>query len=114
MHKIYDQYFAGSISSFQSHKVQIVGHTSVYQNLSDMPCYRCLYPDLPSTSQTCLDSGVLGSVTGLIGTMLATECIKLICNIGEQFISKLMLIDLKTYQFRVIKINKDKECKHCG
>ena len=79
-----------------------------------MPCYRCLYPDLPSTSQTCLDSGVLGSVTGLIGTMLATECIKLICNIGEQFISKLMLIDLKTYQFRVIKINKDKECKHCG
>ena len=59
-------------------------------------------------------SGILGSVTGLVGTMLATECIKLICNIGDNFGSKLMLIDMKNYEFKTIKINKDDECKFCG
>ncbi len=49
----------------------------------------------------------------LDGTMLATECIKLICDIGDNFGSKLMLIDMKNYEFKTITINKDHECKFC-
>ena len=90
------------------------GQIATFRNdLDDMPCYRCLYNDLPDTSPSCLDSGILGSVTGLVGTMLATECIKLICDIGDNFGSKLMLIDMKNYEFKTITINKDHECKFC-
>ena len=94
--------------------IKFEGQVATFRNdIDNMPCYRCLYQDLPDISPSCLDSGILGSVTGLVGTILATECIKLICNIGENIESKLMLIDLKKYEFKTIKINKDNECSYC-
>ena len=95
--------------------VKLQGQVATFRNdLDDMPCYRCLYNDLPDNSPSCLESGILGSVTGLVGAILATECVKLICNIGENNSSKLMLIDMKNYEFKTIKIKKDMECKFCG
>tara|TARA_B100000035_G_scaffold107347_1_gene91073 strand:- start:4185 stop:4952 length:768 start_codon:yes stop_codon:yes gene_type:complete len=94
--------------------IKFQGQVATFRNdLDNMPCYRCLYKDLPNTTPSCLDSGILGSVTGLIGTMLATECVKLICNIGTNFGSKLMLIDMKSSEFKTIKLNKDNECDFC-
>ena len=94
--------------------IKFEGQVATFRNdLDNMPCYRCLYQDLPNKSPSCLDSGILGSVTGLVGTILATECVKIICNIGEHVESKLMLIDLKRYEFKTIKINKDHECSYC-
>ena len=106
---------ANKIPLISGAAIKMQGQIATFRNdLDDMPCYRCLYSDLPDTSPSCLDSGILGSVTGLIGTMLATECIKLICNIGDNLGSKLMLIDMKNYEFKTININKDHECKFCG
>jgi len=64
-------------------------------------------------TSSCVDSGILGSVTGFVGTALATECIKLICNFGELFNSKLFIIDLKNNDFKKIDITKDEKCKYC-
>ena len=90
------------------------GQVAVFRNdIDDEPCYRCLYPDLPNTKNTCLDSGILGSVTGFVGTILATECIKVLCKFGKTFESKLFLLDLKNNDFKTIKINKDDECRYC-
>ena len=90
------------------------GQVTVFRNdIENEPCYRCLYPDLPNTKNTCIDSGILGSVTGFVGTILATECIKLLCKFGKTFESKLFLLDLKNNDFKTIKINKDDECKYC-
>ena len=90
------------------------GQVAVFRNdISNEPCYRCLYPDLPNTKNTCIDSGILGSVTGFVGTILATECIKLLCKFGKTFQSKLFLLDLKNNDFKTIKINKDDKCEYC-
>ncbi len=90
------------------------GQIAVFRNdISNMPCYRCLYPDLPNTTSSCIDSGILGSVTGFVGTVLATECIKLVCKFGEIYQSKLFMIDLKNNDFKKLDINKDEKCKYC-
>jgi adenylyltransferase/sulfurtransferase len=90
------------------------GQVALFRNdLDTTPCYRCLYPDLPVTSGSCVDTGILGSVTGFVGTVLANECIKLICNFGNNLDSQLFLIDLKNNEFKTIKINKDEKCLHC-
>lgn len=105
-----------------SHRIPLItgaalkfeGQVAVFRNdMDDEPCYRCLYSDLPSTRNSCIDSGILGSVTGFVGTILATECIKLLCKFGKTFESKLFLLDLKNNDFKTIKINKDKKCEHC-
>jgi adenylyltransferase/sulfurtransferase len=90
------------------------GQVAVFRNdIDNTPCYRCLYSDLPNTKNSCVDSGILGSVTGFVGSMLATECIKLLCKFGKTFESKLFLIDLKNNDFKTIKINKDSKCEYC-
>ena len=90
------------------------GQVAIFRNdVDNMPCYRCLYPDLPDISNSCVDSGILGSVTGFVGAALATECIKLICNFGKSYESKLFMIDLKNNDFKTIDINKDEKCKYC-
>ena len=90
------------------------GQIAVFRNdIKNMPCYRCLYPNLPDIPSSCVESGILGSVTGFVGTALAAECIKLLCNFGKLFESKLFMIDLKNNEFKKIDINKDEKCKYC-
>jgi len=90
------------------------GQIAIFRNdINDMPCYRCLYPDLPNIANSCVDSGILGSVTGFVGAALAAESIKLICSFGEIYQSKLFLMDLKNNNFKKIDINKDEKCKYC-
>ena len=90
------------------------GQIAIFRNdIDNTPCYRCLYPDLPNIVNSCVDSGILGSVTGFVGTVLATECIKLICNFGETYQSKIFIVDLKNNNFKKIDINKDEKCKYC-
>jgi len=90
------------------------GQVAIFRNdIKNMPCYRCLYPQLPNVSSSCFESGILGSVTGFVGTTLATECIKLLCGFGERYESKLFMLDLKNNDFKEIDINKDEKCKYC-
>ncbi|MEM1042077.1 MAG: molybdopterin-synthase adenylyltransferase MoeB [Bacteroidota bacterium] len=82
----------------------------------DGPCYRCLYdrPPPPDLVPDCAEGGVLGVLPGLIGTIQATEVLKLILGIGEPLIGRLLLVDALTMQFRSLAIPKDPDCPACG
>ena len=96
------------------------GQASVFRGSSDpsgtSPCYRCLFPEAPppESSPSCAQAGVLGVLPGLVGTLQATEAIKLITGIGTSLSGRLLLIDAKSMQFREIKITRDPACPGCG
>src|SRR5690606_6371773 len=91
------------------------GQLSVF-GAEDGPCYRCVYaePPPPGLVPSCAEGGVLGVLPGMVGTMQATEVIKLICGIGEPLIGKLLLIDTLSMQFRTLKLRKDPDCPVCS
>ena len=72
------------------------------------PCYRCLYPDPPPPHlvPNCAEAGVLGVLPGIIGTMQATEAIKLLAGIGEPLIGRLLLFDALRTSWREMKLRK--------
>ncbi len=80
------------------------------------PCYRCLYPapPPPGVVPSCAESGVLGVLPGIIGTLQALETIKLIVGQGESLIGRLVLFDALAMKFRELKLRKDINCPICG
>src|SRR5688500_19006545 len=80
------------------------------------PWYRCLHPGPPPAGHipTCDDAGVLGVRPGVIGTIQATEAIKLITGIGEPLVGRLQLYDASRMTFRDIALSRDPECPVCG
>ncbi|HEX2979251.1 MAG TPA: molybdopterin-synthase adenylyltransferase MoeB [Anaerolineaceae bacterium] len=80
------------------------------------PCYRCLFPEPPPPGMvpTCAEGGVLGILPGTIGTLQATEAIKLILGIGEPMIGRLLLYDALDASFQTVKLRKNPRCKVCG
>lgn len=80
------------------------------------PCYRCLYPEPPPPDfvPSCAEGGVLGVLPGVIGTIQATEAIKLLAGIGEPLIGRLMLFDALRMSFRQLRLKKNEQCAVCG
>ena len=91
------------------------GQASVF-GAPNGPCYRCLFRDPPPADlvPSCAEGGVLGVVPGLVGTIQATEAIKLILGLGETLVGKLLTIDAMTMSFRTLSIQRDPECPACG
>jgi molybdopterin/thiamine biosynthesis adenylyltransferase/rhodanese-related sulfurtransferase len=98
----------GSIFRFE-------GQASVFY-AEEGPCYRCLYPEPPPPGlvPSCAEGGVLGILPGAIGTIQATETVKLILGIGEPLIGRLLLYDALGMRFREMKLRKDPGCPVCG
>jgi adenylyltransferase/sulfurtransferase len=98
----------GSIYRFE-------GQSSVFAT-EEGPCYRCLYPEPPPPGlvPSCAEGGVLGVLPGLVGTIQATEGIKLLLGVGEPLIGRLLLIDALTMQFRTMRLRKNPNCPACG
>ena len=98
----------GSIFRFE-------GQASVFAT-ADGPCYRCLFrePPPPGLVPSCAEGGVLGLLPGLVGTIQATEAVKLILGIGETLVGRLLLVDALRMQFRNLKLRRDPECPACG
>ena len=95
--------------------IKMSGQVAVFRNdLPDMPCYNCLYNDIKDNNISCIDQGVLSMLTGLIGSIQASESIKVLLNFGEKLESKLLLIDIKNNSFRTISISKDYKCEYCN
>jgi molybdopterin/thiamine biosynthesis adenylyltransferase/rhodanese-related sulfurtransferase len=98
----------GSIFRFE-------GQASVFATRGG-PCYRCLYPEPPPPGlvPSCAEGGVLGVLPGVIGTIQATEAIKLIMGIGEPLIGRFLIYDALRMKFRELKLKKDPDCPVCG
>jgi molybdopterin/thiamine biosynthesis adenylyltransferase/rhodanese-related sulfurtransferase len=80
------------------------------------PCYRCLFPEPPPPNlvPTCAEGGVLGILPGTIGTIQATEAIKLILGIGDPLIGRLLLYNALDLSFEFVNLRKNPKCKVCG
>ena len=91
------------------------GQASVFAAV-DGPCYRCLFREPPPAGlvPSCAEAGVLGVLPGLVGTIQATEAIKLILGEGNPLIGRLLLIDALSMEFRTITLHRDPECPACG
>ena len=91
------------------------GQASVF-GARDGPCYRCLFrePPPPELVPSCAEAGVLGVVPGLVGTIQATEAIKVLLGLGDTLVGRLLTIDALTMAFRTIEVRPDPECPACG
>lgn len=80
------------------------------------PCYRCLFPEPPPPGlvPSCAEGGVLGILPGTIGTLQATEALKLLLGIGEPLIGRLLLYNALDLSFEFVKLKKNPNCKVCG
>ncbi len=98
----------GSIFRFE-------GQASVF-GAKDGPCYRCLYPEPPPPGlvPSCAEGGVLGILPGVVGTIQATEAVKLIIGRGEPLIGRFLVYDALRMRFRELKLRKDPDCPVCG
>jgi adenylyltransferase/sulfurtransferase len=92
------------------------GQLSVFKPHAGGPCYRCLYPEAPPEGvvPTCSEAGVLGAVTGVMGTLQATEVLKEILGIGDTLAGRLLVWDALATRFRSIKLRPDPACASCG
>lgn len=79
-------------------------------------CYRCLFPSPPPPGEvpSCAEAGVLGMLPGLVGSIQATETVKLIIGVGESLVSRLLLIDALSMEFRTVKLQWNPNCPLCG
>ncbi|MCC6805524.1 MAG: molybdopterin-synthase adenylyltransferase MoeB [Anaerolineae bacterium] len=98
----------GSILRFE-------GQLSVFY-AKEGPCYRCMFPEPPPPGlvPNCAEAGVLGVLPGTIGTMQATEAIKLITGIGDPMVGRMLLYDALEMSFTTIRIRKNPNCPVCG
>ena len=80
------------------------------------PCYRCLYPEPPPPGMvpSCAEGGVLGVLCASIGSIQATEAVKLLTGIGDPLVGRLMVYDGLEMAYRTVKIRKDPNCAVCG
>ncbi len=95
--------------------IRMEGQVAVFHNeQDDSPCYRCLYRDEGELTQTCSENGVLAPVVGVIGSIQATETIKLLSGMGETLGGRLLLWDAMTMEWRTLKLKKDPACPVCS
>jgi len=96
--------FEGQLSTFRSHEGP------------PHPCWRCLHPEPPPPGlvPSCAEAGVLGAVTGVIGTLMATEVLKELAGIGESLSGRLLLWDALATSFRTVRLRRDPGCALCG
>ena len=91
------------------------GQLSVFY-AKEGPCYRCLFPEPPPPGlvPSCAEGGVLGVLPGTIGTLQATEALKVLLGIGEPMIGKLLLYNALDMSFDFVKLKKNPNCRVCG
>src|SRR5512141_3187030 len=91
------------------------GQVSVF-DAKNGPCYRCLFPEPPPPGlvPSCAEGGVLGVLPGTIGTIQATEALKVLLGIGEPLIGRLLLYNALDMSFDCVKLKKNPKCKVCG
>ena len=92
------------------------GQLATFRPHLDGPCYRCLFPQPPESrsAPNCAEAGVLGTVTGVMGSLQATEAVKEITGIGDSLAGRLLLWDALAMRFTTIRVAADPDCALCG
>lgn len=94
--------------------IRMEGQVSIFNRTPSSPCYRCLYKDEGELDASCSNNGILSPVVGIIGSIQATEAIKVLLDIGETLDGKLLLFDALQMEWRTLKLKKDPLCPACN
>ncbi len=94
--------------------IRMEGQVSVFTGQPGDPCYHCLYGSGGEVNEACAENGVLAPVVGIIGSIQATEAIKLLTATGTTLNGKLLLLDSMQMQWRTLKLKRDPECPVCS
>ncbi|MFP4004043.1 MAG: HesA/MoeB/ThiF family protein [Alphaproteobacteria bacterium] len=100
--------FEGQLATFKAHERP--------EGRQVYPCYRCLFPEAPpeGTVPACSEAGILGALTGVLGSLQAMEVIKEITGVGESMAGRLMIYDALSAESRIIRVPPDPQCSLCG
>jgi molybdopterin/thiamine biosynthesis adenylyltransferase len=90
------------------------GLTRHQPNSLRQACYRCLTPDIPPDAETCARVGVVGALAGVIGAMMALESVKVIADVGEPLVGRLLIYDALSAETRTVRVPADSQCPVCG
>ncbi|MFZ2030390.1 MAG: molybdopterin-synthase adenylyltransferase MoeB [Vitreimonas sp.] len=98
----------GQVATFKS------GLTKGLPPAQRLPCYRCFVRDIPPDAETCAQVGIVGALTGVIGSLMALEAIKEIAGAGEGLAGRLFLFDGLSAEGRTVTLKRDPACPVCG
>jgi adenylyltransferase/sulfurtransferase len=94
--------------------IRLEGQVATFSGKPGGPCYQCLYPRDGDLDETCSANGILAPVVGIIGSIQATEAIKVLSGIGEPLLGRLLLLDAATMEWRGLRLTADPACPICG
>ncbi len=111
-----DAAFAARIPLVSAAVGQFEGQLGTYRGWEpELPCYRCFVGADPDRADaSCADQGVLGAMTGVLGSLAAMEVIRTIVPFGEAATGKLLIVDALDFRFRTLALPKDPGCRACG
>lgn len=81
---------------------------------AEAPCYACWVPEMPPAAEACDEVGVVGAITGMTGSAMALEAVKLITGAGDPLIGRILLIDGLRAEMRTARLRKDSQCPVCS
>lgn len=90
------------------------GQVSVYTGRPGDPCYRCLYGTGGEIEDTCSQNGILAPVAGIVGSIQATETLKVLSGVGTTLAGRLLILDALEMRFRLLTLTRDPDCPVCG
>ena len=94
--------------------IRMEGQICVFSGRPGDPCYQCLYPRDGGIDETCSANGVLAPVVGIIGSIQATEALKILGGFGDPLYGRLLLLDAMTMEWRTVRLPADPNCPVCG
>lgn len=107
--------YAAKVPLVSGAAIRFEGQVTVYDPRSeDSPCYRCLYPESAELDLNCSTSGVFAPLVGMVGTVQAAEALKVLANIGQPLVGRLLMVDALTMDWRTFKLKADASCPVCG
>ncbi len=90
------------------------GQIAVFRPDLEGACYRCVFADTGEEAQSCSETGVLGPLTGVMGSLQAVEAVKVLSGLGEPLNSRLLVVDALTQTWRRMNLQRDPACPVCG
>jgi adenylyltransferase/sulfurtransferase len=94
--------------------IRLEGQVTAFSGRPGEPCYRCLYPDEGSSDETCSLNGVLAPLVGIVGSVQATEAIKILTGLGTPLFGRLLLLDAARMEWREVRLPADPACPVCS
>jgi molybdopterin/thiamine biosynthesis adenylyltransferase len=95
--------------------IRMTGQIAAFRfDIAPGPCYHCLYPDVGDERENCADAGVLTPLVGMVGSVQATEAVKILLNFGESLHGRLLQVDARTMAWRTARLKADPDCPICS